>query len=532
MKNENFLTIFANDFRIPFHKKKLTCLILFCFSIAAFTVSSAAAAEIEVQEAEFTQSKQLIKRAKKLVRKGEFAQAERLLREVLKRNPADTTAKVNLSYVLFKQLRLNEAYNLSIEVAKVEPKNSFAFAVLGVTLLSSGNFKDAKISFINAITLDKEEALAWSGLGLLDFYENRISLGVERLREAVWLEPDEPDFLFALAQVSARAELYKESAAYYKRFLQISPQNDTDRRDRIEGLIRFLNYLGSRQSLYSIKGEKQTKVSFKLVDDRPVIQLKLKKNDAPLNFVLDTGSGISVISERTAKRLKIKPVARGGMARGVGGDGKFEIVYGFLPEVHIGDVKIKGVPIYIRKFHSQNESIDGYIGLSLISKFLTVIDYGDLTFSLINHNVVERKTRENDALSLPLRLTSSGFLSGEVELEGIDVPLNFIVDTGATLSVISDRIANLEEINRFIQEEKLRIIGAAGITENVPTFTLPRVSFGTNTRESVSAIALDLDLINETTGFKQEGILGGNFLKNYRLTFDFKNSQVVFVPIK
>lgn len=531
MKYEVFLTTLTNTVRVPFRKKKISSLILICFSVAAFTVS-AAAIESEVQEAEFTQSKQIIKQAKKLVRKGEFAQAEKLLREILRRNPSDTNAKVNLSYALFKQRRLNEAYNLSIEVAKVEPKNSYAFAVLGVTLLSSGNFKDAKISFINAITLDKEEALAWSGLGLLDFYENRISLGVQRLREAVWLESDEPDFLFALAQVSARAESYKESAACYKRFLQISPQTDTDRRDRIEGLIRFLDYLGNRQSLYSIKGAEQTTVSFKLTDDRPVIQLRLRKNDKPLNFVLDTGSGISVISERTAKKMKIKSVARGGMARGVGGDGKFEIVYGFLPEVYIGDVKIKGIPIYIRKFHSQNESIDGYIGLSLISKFLTVIDYGDLTFSLINQNAIEKKTTPTESLSLPLRLTSSGFLSGEVELEGIDVPLNFIVDTGASVSVISDKIANLEEINRFIQDEKLRIIGAAGITENVRTFTLPRVSFGTNTRESVSAIALDLDLINETSGFKQEGILGGNFLKNYRLTFDFKNSQVVFVPIK
>jgi hypothetical protein len=45
------------------------------------------------------------------------------------------------------------------------------------------------------------------------------------------------------------------------------------------------------------------------------------------------------------------------------------------------------------------------------------------------------------------------------------------------------------------------------------------------------AIALDLDIINEASGFQQSGILGGNFLKNYRVTFDFKNSKVIFVPI-
>ncbi len=46
------------------------------------------------------------------------------------------------------------------------------------------------------------------------------------------------------------------------------------------------------------------------------------------------------------------------------------------------------------------------------------------------------------------------------------------------------------------------------------------------------AIALDLDIINEASGFEQAGILGGNFFKNYRLTFDFENSKVIFVPVK
>ena len=133
---------------------------------------------------------------------------------------------------------------------------------------------------------------------------------------------------------------------------------------------------------------------------------------------------------------------------------------------------------------------------------------------------------------MPLRLTTSGFLSGEIQLEGIQVPLNFIVDTGASVSVISNQLANTGEISQFLRDEKMRVIGAAGVTENVSSYLLPRVTFGNHSRESITAIKLDLDIINETTGFEQAGILGGNFLKNYRLTFDFENSKVIFVPIK
>ena len=138
---------------------------------------------------------------------------------------------------------------------------------------------------------------------------------------------------------------------------------------------------------------------------------------------------------------------------------------------------------------------------------------------------------EAKGISIPLRLTSSGFLSGEVQLEGIEAPLNFIVDTGASISVISDDVANMQEISPFVTNEKMRVIGSAGVTENVSSFLLPRVSFGAHSRKSITAIALDLDIINEASGFEQAGILGGNFLRNYRMTFDFKNSRVTFTAI-
>lgn len=123
-------------------------------------------------------------------------------------------------------------------------------------------------------------------------------------------------------------------------------------------------------------------------------------------------------------------------------------------------------------------------------------------------------------------------MSGEVQLQGVELPLNFIVDTGASISVISSDLASTDEMSRFSIDEKMRVVGAAGITENVSSYMIPKVSFGTHSREGVKAIALDLDIINEASGFEQAGILGGNFLRNYRLTFDFQNSRVTFVPIK
>jgi len=519
---------FLNDiFLLPFRIRRLIGVSLI---LALFGLSAIAAEDIAQTGAEETL--QLIKQAEKLSKKGNIIEAEKLLRRAIELNPRLSAAKLKLAYLLVKQRRLTEAYDLSFAAAKADPKNSYAFAVLGVTLLNAGNFKDARTSIYNSLSLNKKEALAWAGLGMLDFYENRINQSLESLYESVYYAPNEPDFLFAFAQVAARAEKYKESAEAYRRFLNISQDFDKERRDRIKGLISFLSFLGGKQSLYVVDGQENTSVDFKLVGNRPIIELKINNKEEPLRFVLDTGSGTSVISNETAERLKIKSVARGGLARGIGGNGKFQIVYGFLRSVEIGNARIKNVPVYIRKFHTANEKIDGYIGLSLISKFLTTIDYGNLTFSLVRKDSIKNVKIGGDELSLPLRLTSSGFLSGEVQLEGVEVPLNFIVDTGASISVISNALAGSQELSRFTKGEKMRVIGAAGITEDVPSFLLPRVTFGSHSRERITAVALDLDLINETSGFMQAGILGGNFLRNYRLTFDFQNSKVIFVPVK
>lgn len=495
------------------------------------SASSAGLGWADIPQADNQEIRQQIKQGTRHVRRGEYAEAEKIFDRLVKSNPQHSGAKLNLAFVYLKQRRLRDAYDLSFAVAKAEPENSFAYAVLGATLLTAGKFPEARIVFTNALRLNRKEALAWAGYGMLDFYENRITDSLNNLNEAVFHEPAEPDYLFALAQVSARSEKYKEAADAYRQFLAVSRNTDDERRARIKGLINFLQFLGQKQSLYIASGDSQTSVPIQLVGNRPVIQLRLNGRDKPLNFVLDTGSGISVISEETAEFLDIDPITRGGFAKGIGGDGRFEIVYGFVRQVAIGGVTIRNVPVYIRKFHSQAHQADGYIGLSLISKFLTTIDYGDLKFSLSKVDTDKGTTESSKSISLPLRLTSSGFLSGEVQLQGVEEPLNFIVDTGASVSVISDEVASLESVSSFAKNEKMRVVGSAGITEDVPSFLLPKVSFGSHTRESITAIALDLDMINEASGFEQAGILGGNFLKNYRMTFDFKNSKVTFVPI-
>jgi predicted aspartyl protease len=253
---------------------------------------------------------------------------------------------------------------------------------------------------------------------------------------------------------------------------------------------------------------------------------------------------MSVISDQTAKKMGLKPVARGGLARAVGGGGRFEIVYGYLNSIEIGDVRVENVPVYIRKFFDVNIPVDGYLGLSVITKYLTSIDYGTRQMSLLRQNqsdVVESWTtvrrgesvqslvavaQDESVCEVPLRTTSSGFLSGEVFLEGFDKPLNFIVDTAASISVISEKLSQEEQLLDLLQPSKMRVYGAAGVAEDVKLLQLPKLTLGMSKLERVNAAVLDLEPVNETAGFTQSGIIGGNFLRNYHVYFDFARGYI------
>ncbi|MBA2379404.1 MAG: aspartyl protease family protein [Blastocatellia bacterium] len=500
-------------------------ILIFLFALSSFTMAAVEPDDVALSSQ--IEQKDLLKQADRLFRQGQLLEAEKLLKSS-GRAERDHDVRLRLAMIYIKQQRIATAYEMSFEAAKAEPDNAFAFAVLGTALLSAGRFGEAEMILDNALRLNRKEALAWSGFGLLEFYQNRIDQSLEYLRRAVYYDRSNPDYIFTLAQVAARAEQYAESAEAYRHFLRVAHQADAGRRARIRGLIEFLRYLAVRPKLYIPAGAERTEIDFKLEGNRPIMEVRINGAQETLRFVLDTGSGISVISDETAKRLRIRPVTRGGYAKGIGGDGTFEIVYGFVREISIGDVSISNVPVYIRKFHGSARDIDGYIGLSLVSRFLTTVDYGNLRFTLDRSE--RGNTAERTATQIPLRLTSSGFLSGAVQLKGVEAPLNFILDTGASVSVISDDVAGLSGMDGYLSERRMRVIGAAGITENVPSFNLPEVSFGEHSRQDILAIALDMNSINEASGFQQGGILGGNFLKNYRVTFDFKNAAVSFVP--
>ena len=493
--------------------------------------------------------KKAYNRGYRAVRKGEFPEAEKIFRELLAKDAHDKEARLGLSFALLKQRNLQGAYDNAARVLMQDPLSARGHALLGSAILGAGEFRLSVEEFRTALALNENEALAIAGLAMVDFYENRLALAINGLRRASSIDPDEPDYLFSLGQASARSEKYREAADAYERFLMVAPKSDVDRRERIQGLISFLRYLGKQGSLYVTAGEDRTTISFDATDNRPILMVRINGGREMLRFVLDTGSGMSVISEETAKRLNIRPVARGGLARAVGGGGKFEIVYGYLSSIELGAVRVENVPVYIRKFFDVNIPVDGYLGLSVVAKYLTALDYGTRKMSLVRQNQTDKleawtsvRRPENmlalapfapndGTVEVPLRTTSSGFLSSEVTLDGSDKGVNFIIDTAASITVVSEKLSQEEHLLELLRPSTMRVFGAAGVAEDVKQLQLPRLSLGLSRLEKINAAVLDMEPVNETAGFTQSGILGGNYLRHFRVYFDFARGTLRLEPL-
>jgi predicted aspartyl protease len=472
--------------------------------------------------------------AKKAVRQGKYEAALKIYLDLIEADASDKRARLGASFAYLKMQNYPPCFQQAKEVLSIDANNAKAHALAGVSLLRSGFIRAAVGELQQALDLDPKEALAYGGAAEIDYYEGRPKDARSKSYYAHNLDPEEPDYLVTYARSSSRVEDFREAADAYELFLEISPQSDTERRDRIRGLIQFYRQLAGLK-VHQVGGPAFTEVPFQLGSDRrPYVRVKLNGRDAI--FVIDTGSGFTVISKDAAKRFGVTEIAKGGKSQGVGGSGKFQIVYGLIKSLQIGEAKVRMIPCFVRPFHGDRdrlpeEKADGFIGLSVLSHFLTELDYKGARMRLDRSDGRSAPVAGTPGVTLvPFRTTQNGLISVETEFDGNPF-VNVILDSGASSTVIS--AAAVERLNmgdQIIKGQTTSVIGAAGVTENVRMLFIRNCRVADQLQSNLRALVLDFGAINETSGFEQSGILGGDFLRHFRLTIDFNRALLALQP--
>jgi predicted aspartyl protease len=159
--------------------------------------------------------------------------------------------------------------------------------------------------------------------------------------------------------------------------------------------------------------------------------------------------------------------------------------------------------------------------LSKMSAIVLVTTVASSMWLWAKEEVAKRPT----AGPVPFRLAHPNkpliILETTVEAQG---PFRFVLDTGASLTIISPELAETLDITL---EQPQAGLGAGGGVE-VRIGTVRSVSIGETRQENVRVGVMDLKGIAAAVGSEIDGIIGYNFLSNYRVTIDYPRLEVSF----
>jgi hypothetical protein len=106
-------------------------------------------------------------------------------------------------------------------------------------------------------------------------------------------------------------------------------------------------------------------------------------------------------------------------------------------------------------------------------------------------------------------------------------PFRFVLDTGASLTMISPGLAAQLALDGGSDADG---VGAGG-SMRVSIHTVGRISVSTATVENLDVAVGDLSPIERAAGTRFDGILGYNFLSRFAITIDYGSETVTLRPL-
>jgi predicted aspartyl protease len=277
------------------------------------------------------------------------------------------------------------------------------------------------------------------------------------------------------------------------------------------------------------KGRAALGIPFERVDN--LIYVLTRVNDsAPLWFILDTGASATILNERVAKELGLRASRR---ERGTGTGGAIEV--GMIDGVSLS---VPGATVSgqtVGAFPLDNlapiagRHVGGIIGYDFIREFVLEIDYAAGLLNLrepvgyeyegageiVPVNLIERKPWVRAAL----------ILSDRQSFEG-----TFEIDTGGDgVMVVSTPFVKKHRLDELIPNRRAGNSGGAGGTVGASDGRVAGVRLGRFTlgRPIVTLIQARA---GEYATEKFDGVIGGEFLRRFKLIVDYSRRRVIFEP--
>jgi len=272
-------------------------------------------------------------------------------------------------------------------------------------------------------------------------------------------------------------------------------------------------------------GAKETTFPFRLINNHIYADVKIN-GKGPYTFIFDTG-GVNVVTPALAQKLALK--SEGKMDVHGGGSGSMEAGLTKVAEIRLGDASIKDKIFIVLPLDSMANTEGftggGMVGFETFHRFVTRIDYGANTMTLIDPKSFDAK----DA-GTPVALTFNGN-TPEIEGSYAGVPGKFDIDTGSR--------AELMLTSPFVAKNNLKTHYTKGV-DAVIGWGVGGPSRGFVVRGEPLKIG-DVEVTNVVTALSTDkagsqsdatfaGNIGGGILRRFVVTLDYGHNTMYLKP--
>jgi tetratricopeptide (TPR) repeat protein len=426
-------------------------------------------------------------------------------------------ARVGVIQSSLRVAKFDQARREAAALLASEPSSPEAMALDGDSLWAAGLFADAEKEYRAALEREPQLARGLHGIARALAARSRLDEALDDAQAALRLAPRDLEIHHTVGMIYERMHRYPEAAAAFTSYVNLLPNKDTsDKAAWARAEVRFLRSFGD-QVPFEMDPDTAAMlhtVNFKLDHGKVMVQARVN-GAAPQEFVLDTGSENTVVSERTAQRLGIEPVTYT-LSAGVGDVGLRGLQLGRIDSLEIGTLKLRHVPCLIKNPPLRDLPTKETESFSPLALGLSMtIDYQRRTLTIGRHLPEERADVE-----LPLWLYRLATVRGVVDRAQ---QTNFVVDTGGEVISISRATASsLDAAERL--HIPLHVYGTSGWDRDA--FLLPGVDLAFNDihYRNFPVVVLNLEAPSALLGFQVGGIVGHKFLSQYRVGIDLDRS--------
>jgi predicted aspartyl protease len=294
---------------------------------------------------------------------------------------------------------------------------------------------------------------------------------------------------------------------------------------------------------FYFKGKFQhtAKIPFELYANLIVIKLKIDNADT-LNFILDTGVSSFILTDPSlSKKINLKYV-RDVKIKGAGNE---EFVTGKVSVGHtlrFGFVQIDNASIValdkdiLQLSEYMGIPIHGIFGHDLFERFVVNINFSSKNIHLTEHKYFKEFKRDGE--KYPLVVTQSKpyiEASAIAQKNAVYMPLRLVIDTGAGHALMLNTQENtaIHLPDKVIRANLGRGLNGSidGHIGRIEKFKLGKYEFNDVLASFPDSLSFSTKF-SELPGNIRQGSIGGELLRRFVITFNYKEGYIKLKPLK